>query len=82
MKYKCTHITKNGLGDYVLRIEEKASFLDRFLFSKSPKIYSIQGNDDFWEYTLCTYKRALPQELKDFANSLVREEGYHLRIRK
>jgi hypothetical protein len=73
MKYKCTHITKNGLNDYILRIEESTSFLDRFLFSKNPIVHILYGGNRFWEYSVCGIR--VPQELKDFANEIVGDNG-------
>jgi hypothetical protein len=76
MKYICTHITKNGLDEYTLRIEESTSFLDRFLFSKPPVVHIIHGRNMFWEYSACGIR--VPAEIKEFANQTIKENGRHL----
>ena len=78
MKYKCTHITKNGLNEYILRIEESTSFLDRLLFSNNPKVHILYGTYRFWEYS--THGIRVPQEVKDFADRIIGEDGKHLHL--
>jgi hypothetical protein len=81
MKYRLVHITENGPYDYTLRIEERVSVWSRFFSFKEPRMFIICG-DGFghWEHPVCGI--ALPQDVVEFANEVMKEYDYSLRLRK
>ncbi len=80
MKYRLVHITENGPYDYTLRIEERISVWSRFFLSVKPKVYVIHGSDGFWEHRVTGI--SVPQDVCDFANEVMKQYDYSLRLRK
>ncbi len=80
MKYRLVHITENGPYDYTLRIEERISVWSRFFLSVKPKVYVIHGSAGFWEHRVTGI--SVPQDVCDFANEVMKQYDYSLRLRK